>query len=102
MVSSTAITRRTCSSYRFLALGRSSGWKRRNQTDCPKYGPWPDVWKYRYCFSRYFSGNEAYESLCSLSYVSMRYSMIAPDSHRVRFVFGSVMVGTRPLGLMEM
>lgn len=27
--------------------------------------------------------------------------MMAPDSKRVMFVFGSVMAGTRPLGLMD-
>lgn len=31
--------------------------------------------------------------------MSIRYSMIAPDSQRVISVFGSVMAGTRPLGL---
>jgi hypothetical protein len=34
--------------------------------------------------------------------VSIRYSVMAPDSQRVRCVFGSMMEGTRPLGLMEM
>lgn len=38
-------------------------------------------------------------SAAERSYVSIRYSIIAPDSHRVMLVLGSVMAGTRPLGL---
>lgn len=40
------------------------------------------------------------EDLPSLSYVPTRYSTMAPDSQRVRPVFGSMIAGKRPLGLM--
>ena len=33
--------------------------------------------------------------------MASRYSTMAPDSQRVREVFGSVMAGTRPLGLRD-
>lgn len=39
--------------------------------------------------------------LFCLSYVSTRYSRIAPDSQRVIPVLGSSMAGTRPLMLTD-
>jgi hypothetical protein len=33
--------------------------------------------------------------------VASRYSIMAPDSQRVREVFGSSMAGTRPLGFVD-
>lgn len=50
----------------------------------------------------YFSGKLVMLILFSLSYVSTRYSRMAPDSHSVMPVFGSSMEGVRPLGLMLM
>ena len=56
---------------------------------CPKYGPWPETWKKSHWAVMNFSGLFLKLNLPSLSYVSIRYSMMAPLSQSEIPVLGS-------------